>query len=618
MANLSTRIEAVSPSVRLIHQRSWQIGDADESTHVLGNGHATVHERGPNIAYFRAPWISTPNLITMELVGPAEIRTVSSRESGTNIWHHKLYAGSDPVGEIVDFLEDGQPCLRRLISSSVKLVFSVHGPRMADFSSRYKDRGSLLGQWPYGATIYADFRSADPFTVQLVFPEKAEFHIGENTIPRDLSLFDPLAQFEARLQVPPGESEISITGEADLAECLSVTDRIMETPSEESLARARRSLQSSLAKIRWAGMGMDLDLPVGSVVDDIATLLLGHRSQAGCFSAGQWFPFFYVRDQYGVSRALLALNMVDEAKAILAYYHSLWIAHGRIHNAQVDGPRDYFHRAENDEVEITGYLIIQAFDYLKLTGDDNFIARIFPMLEWALIAQENQLLGNMLPFNGDETYVAGGIFPRTHLNDGASEATLLYVASADRLMAWAKERKLWRSDDISRHAQILDAVKQDYGKNYVVNGRLTVNNPVRRGLKSLPQFRYGVCLGNYDDKCLFLSTTEVAEDGRYFCYSCYPKRTVETYERKTYFIPSVALTSSFIGYSAVSHEVMKATLAEAVAVYSKDGHFAWPGRILPGYEAAIVALALMQYGDARDLGIHPSHAGVEGCHGNLE
>lgn len=600
-ANPSLGTASTLSSVRLVHERRWHIGDADESTHVLGNGRAMIHELGPDIVFFRAPWISSPNLLTMSLIGPAEIKTVSSREEGTNIWHHKLYLGADAVGEIIDFLEDGQPCLRRTISSSVDLVFAVRGPRLVDYSDRYPKWGSLLGQWPYGTRIYLDFLSADPFTVQIIFPKNTQFKSGDEAIApeRFLSRWLDSPRYETRLQVAAGSGELMIAANAGIAECLNVIDRVLAEPKEQSLTKTRNAWRSRAAKLRWTGSREIKDLPIEPVIDDVGTLLLGHQSLAGSIAAGQIYPLFYVRDQYGVSRALLAMNMVDEAKAVLAYYYSIWFTYGRIHNAQSDGPRHWFHRAENDDVEMTGYLIIQAFDYCSATRDDDFIAHIFPMLEWALTAQEEQLRGNMLPFNGDETYVAGGMFPRTHLNDGASEATLIYAASAERLLAWATAHKRWNSEKLLRHQQTLNSVKQGYVRNYVVNGRIAVNNPSRRDSGPAPRFRYGVCLGQYDNRCLFLSTTEVAEDGRYFCYSCYPKRTRQTYEPKTYFIPSVALTSYLAGYRATPPEVLSSTLSEAVAVFSRDGRFAWPETGLPGYETAVVSLALLQQNDSR-------------------
>ena len=77
----------------------------------------------------------------------------------------------------------------------------------------------------------------------------------------------------------------------------------------------------------------------------------------------------YVRDQYGVSRALLALGEWERARMILDFYWRVWQRSGLIHNAQAIGYPGIFHRHENDETEITGYLVVQAFDYYRKTRD---------------------------------------------------------------------------------------------------------------------------------------------------------------------------------------------------------------------------------------------------------
>jgi hypothetical protein len=600
-ANEPIRVTTETSSIQLVHQRAWSIGSTDESTHVLGNGRAMVHELGPNIAYFRGPWISSPNLLTMTLVAPVDIRTISSREQGTTIWHHKLYVGSDSVGEIIDFLQDGEACLRRTISSKVELTWSIQGPRLVDSSRSSVEHGALVGQWPCGTDIFGDFKAIDAFAIQVVFPKRSRVEIGKTAaLPEGQpGVHGNFLPHETLLHLPTGDFEMLIAAGSNVEECFSATDRSLISPHKQSLQKTRQYWCSRLANLRWQGSGRQAIVPVEPVIDDVATLLLGHQSMAGSICAGQPYPLFYVRDQYGVSRALLALNMTAEARAILAYYHRIWLSHGRIHNAQSDGRRHWFHKAENDDVEMTGYLIIQAFDYFKATKDDAFIVEILPMLEWALEVQQKQLFSDMLPFNGDETYVAGGIFPRTHLNDGSSEATLLYLAASDRILPWVTARKLWQSEKIQRHTQIAANVKLNYDKNFIVNNRLTVNRPRQPDPKVLPRFRYGVCLGNYDKNCLFLSDTEIADDGRYFCYSCYPQRTREIYQPRNYFIPSVALTSSLVGYSVASPGVMSATLSDALNVFTKNEHFAWPETRLPGYETAVVSLALSQQAHPR-------------------
>lgn len=598
-AQASVRIDTQTPT--LVHRREWSIGSTDQSTQVLGNGRAMVHELGANIAYFRGPWISSPSLLKMTLTGPAGIRTVSSRERGTGIWHHRLYVGSDEAGEIVDYLEDGRACLRRVLSTKTELSFSIEGPPLANYADRYADHGTLIGQWPYGTAIFGDFLSSDPFTIQIVFAKDARVRIGSPIPPppHERGVHGNFSMQQAVLTVPAGESEMWIAAGSDIEDCFDTADWSLARNREQALSATRLNWNTRLKGTRWPATERASALDLEPVVDDVLTLLLGHQSLAGSVCAGQFYALFYVRDQYGVSRALLELGRTADAKAILAYYFQVWQSYGRIHNAQSDGPRHWFHRAENDDVEMTGYLIVQAFDYHRATNDDAFLAEIFPMLEWALEAQHKQLFQNMLPFNGDETYVAGGIFPRTHLDDGSSEATLLYLAAVDRMLPWAGERKLWPATKLERYGAAAAAVKNAYGGNFIADGRLTVNRPRVPDPAVLPRFRYGVCLGQYDNDCLFLSDTEIAEDGRYFCYRCYPKRTRQTYDGKTFFIPSVALTSSLIGYRVVPEKAIAKTLTDALGVFTQNGKFSWPESRLPGYEAGVVLLALAEQGDPR-------------------
>jgi hypothetical protein len=294
-----SRIEIGSPSVRLVHERSWHIEDTDKSTQVLGNGRAMVHELGPNIVYFRAPWISSPNLLTMTLTAPLNIRTISSRENGTTIWHHKLYVGSQPIGVIVDFLEDSEPCLRRVISSSVELAFSVKGPRFVDYSGRYKKHGALLGQWPYGTDIFGDFKSSDPFTIHLVFPKQSRIQIGDSTIQTayQRGLTENTVPHETLLYLPAGDSEIWIAAGSSVQDCFNTTDLAIAKPAQQSLLKTRQYWCSRLAEVRRPEPSPQTNGSVELVIDDVATLVLGHQSHAGPICAGQIYSMFYVRDQ---------------------------------------------------------------------------------------------------------------------------------------------------------------------------------------------------------------------------------------------------------------------------------------------------------------------------------
>lgn len=124
-------------------------------------------------------------------------------------------------------------------------------------------------------------------------------------------------------------------------------------------------------------------------------LIKSQQGREGGVLAGIVYHMGYVRDQYGVSRALLALGHSEEARGILEFYHNIWKVYGYIQNAQAIGYPGIFHRHENDETEITGYLVVQAFDYFRKTNDAAFLERILPMLEWATQAQQRNLIDGM-------------------------------------------------------------------------------------------------------------------------------------------------------------------------------------------------------------------------------
>lgn len=164
----------------------------------------------------------------------------------------------------------------------------------------------------------------------------------------------------------------------------------------------------------------------------------------------------------------------------MSFYWNIWQQYGVLHNAQAIGVNGVFHIHENDDVEITGYLIVQAFDYLKMTGDEEFIMQLLPMLEWAWNSQKKHLAGYMIPFNGDETYVAGGVLPRNTLNDGSAEATMLFVCAGESLLRWIGEKNAWDSAKLAQNLEVLEQTKTHFPLNFMKEGELVTNNPERK------------------------------------------------------------------------------------------------------------------------------------------
>jgi len=271
-----------------------------------------------------------------------------------------------------------------------------------------------------------------------------------------------------------------------------------------------------------------------------------------------------------------------------------------IHNAQSIGAYTRFHIHENDDVEITGWFLIQAFDYLAASGDEDFLREIAPMLAWCADVQERHLIEGMLPFNGDETYIAGGMVPRSALDDGAAEATLLYIAGVSRFNQWCARHDYGGAGAIARRRQSVEETLRLYRGNFFDGPRLMVNNPRRAELANRPRFRHGVCQGKTSPDCLFMDWLERSADGRFGCRVCFPYMKAEARHPERFFLPSVATTPAFIGFPLAKSDEQAAMIDAAMAPFiAADSTIRCPETPLPGYELGMLLYALAELGDPR-------------------
>ena len=205
---------------------------------------------------------------------------------------------------------------------------------------------------------------------------------------------------------------------------------------------------------------------------------------------------------------------------------------------------------------------MQAFDYFRKTNDAAFLERILPMLEWATQAQQRNLIDGMLPFNGDETYIAGGVVPRKVMYHGSAEATLLFIEGSSRLLDFVRTRSLWNEDRIAALERDVRQCSDRYRDNFYRDGKLFINNPQREAKVSYPATRPGVCLhpDHFD------------------------------YFTETYLFPI------HINAQLLSDSEKRALLDEVVALYRKTGKISSQDRIL-GYDFGMFLYALADCGD---------------------
>jgi len=338
---------------------------------------------------------------------------------------------------------------------------------------------------------------------------------------------------------------------------------------------------------------------IDELSESVAFLIAAQQSEDGGIMAGHNYALAYVRDQYGASRGLLALGLREEAKRNLAFRYGKWTRLGGIRNAESMGHDRARHVHENDDVEITSYTILQAFDYGRASGDWDFVASLFPMLDDCWRVQLPHLHDGMLPFNGDETYVAGGFLPRTALNDGSMEATLLFLEAGRRLLPFAVGRGLWNGEQAASRERALTAAESTFRARFRKDGRFRANAPERAATAHLPPYRHGVCESCHPLGVHVLKWTRRTATGRYVCPACLAGQPPlgEVLPRAVS-VQSAGLLPSFVHAGTLSDEEQTEELLAAYGIFERHGYLPTiPGSTcFVGYDAGLLLYGLARFG----------------------
>jgi hypothetical protein len=201
------------------------------------------------------------------------------------------------------------------------------------------------------------------------------------------------------------------------------------------------------------------------------------------------------------------------------------------------------------------------------------------MLEWAFDAQCRNLVRHMLPFNGDETYIAGGMLPRGAINDGSAESTMLFVTGGSRFLDWTEQQGLWPVERIARGRRAVEETRAHYRRNFWREGSILTNNPERMSVAEMPRFRHGVCeSGGFLAECADLRCQggaigwiEKTADGHYLCPSCFARGVTLPAGRPVFHLASVSLVPLYLGSDLLSRADIAAAAAGIIERYERTG-----------------------------------------------
>lgn len=533
----------------------------------LGNGKMAAYGSKADILQLFGPPYSSPSLVRLVL-DDTTLEVRSSREKYTAIWSHTLLQKDVISARITDFVDASLPVFVRKISARRPVSFSLHIPATCRIipgglpDSAQGLATDLLVESPSGTPFYNDYPL--PFKQYLEIAAKGAVKITK----KGGNLYT--------VSCDAGESYLYCIGGPLYPQCISSAKTTLGRPYDSLVADTRTWWLAFSERRRPFDKILPRTLPMRDkllqTIDDVSVALKTQQGAEGGFLAGHNYHLAYVRDEYGVSRCLLALGYDAEAKAILEYYWKIWRRWGVLHTAQGIGV-DAFHVHENDQVELTSYLIIQAFDYLKQTHDEQFVRQIFGMLAWAWNTSKTKLIRDMLPFDGDETYIAGGILPRSCIIDGSAETTLLFIRAGGELLPWIAQNRLWNEDSLARNQRVLDATIRHYRDNFFMDGELYCNNPARSVGASLPEFRHGVCEGRFPG-CEFFGWTQKNAHNRYLCPVCFAKQQGQDLPAavpQRYLIHSVSFMPLYVGFDVLNRPEISAMVDRIAKRYEQTG-----------------------------------------------
>lgn len=574
----SQRADALS-----VHRMAYQ--DGCGAIHAIGNGEIMLYGRGPEwMQVFGAPY-SCPTVFSLIVPEGDAVQCQSRRHAGAGSWIHKLNRGT-----LVDCASRSYHCIARHwdLQQPMRFELDCHDFPLVDQRALFSgDALAWLITIPANAPVYNDYPLSRR-TYMMIYAEG-----GCHVTPTERGLMLTLENSGA----------LYITGAQGYQECVEQMRAACGIPFNEILADA-----DSEDAAYWQQCAQRCtplrDHPLKSRVlkaaEDVAFLIRAQQHCEGGVQAGHNYHLAYVRDQYGVARGLLAMGDWEAAKAILQFYRGIFEGWGFIANAQGMGLDGVFHVHENDRTEITGYLLLQALDLVEVTGDEKFFHSLCPMLNWALQAQLDCLHNDMLPFNGDETYIAGHIISRTLLNHGSFEATLMLITAGRRYIGQMTRqglRESWMDAALLRLDAAADHFEHNFrrGKNYVANSLYR-----RDGLQE-PEFRHGVC---YNEDHFGWLHREA--EGCYLCPQCIGQRPLSVCHQE-YVLKSVLLMVSFIRADQIAPDYLKEQIEAFLQEYRATGHLpSRPnGELCLGYDFGLMLFAAADAGsNADDVLVH--------------
>lgn len=575
--------------------RTWNGRDHDHgAVHALGNGRLLVYAQGPDLIQVVGPPYSSPVGSAFQFPHLPGATVSSRRRPLAAIWDHVWEQDGQELATWSDTVDPVAAVYVRRIRTRVPMALTVIARNeVAVIADRTRltamgfDEGFLIVL--LSGKILLDLPGMFRVHQQIALRGQARF-VPSGATTKELG----------RIEIEPGECDLIIAAGSDFPasqESLATVHRL----GVEAVFQRSAAHWAAFAAPRRAVVERLPDDPFGAAVsaaiEDVAVLIKTQQGREGGVLAGHFYHTSYVRDSYGAGRGLLALGHHDEARAILDYYADLFARAGMLGNSQTVGGPAQFQRNEHDDAEGPATVIMQIFDVAEAVREPDLPRRFLPLIDWGWQAMTDLLVDHMMPFSGDETYMAGKVLSRDVVEHGSAEATMLFIHAGARLLPWLRRHGLWDARRLDQAERTVAACRAAF-RGHFIRGQLFTNQPAREAQVTPTASRRGFCMDCWqrgDWSIMTYGQHLRSPEGRYLCPACLARDDrLPRLAVAPQVIHSVALVAPFLGVDLVRPEELR--LSAEKLLTSLDNK---TNERLVGYDAGLLLTALDALGHPR-------------------